>query len=167
MSEENVEKIESLQRGFDAYSRGDFDAAVENFHPEAVLVPAGRQPIIRGVGAIRAWMEPDAFESQVIEPLEFSVAANKVLVRHISKIHGAGSGIEAEFVNWSVYTFNEAGRVARFEIYLPNQEAEALEAAGLSPPRRWARPGLWARHWRLRRQRRLREQAMSEENVSR
>jgi ketosteroid isomerase-like protein len=153
-----MEIIESLQRGFDAYSRGDFDAAVENMHPEIELVPAGRQPIIRGVGAIRAWMEPDAFESQVVEPLEFRVAGNKVLVRHRSKIHGAGSGIEADFVNWSVWTFNEAGVVTRFEIYLPNQEAEALEAAGLSlRPARWDRLGLWAGRWRLRPQRGLRE----------
>jgi ketosteroid isomerase-like protein len=131
MSQENVEIIESLQRGFDAYSRGDFDAAVENFHPEIELVPAGRQSTIRGARAIRTWMEPDAFESQVVEPLEFRVAGSKVLVRHRSKIRGAGSGIEADFVNWSVWTFNEAGLVTRFEIYLPNQEAEALEAAGL------------------------------------
>jgi hypothetical protein len=131
MSEENVEIIESLERGFEAYSRGDFDAAVENMHPEIELFPAGRQPMIRGVGAIRAWMEPDAFESQVVEPLEFRFAGDKVLVRHHSKIRGAGSGIEADFVNWTVWTFNEAGVMTRLEIYLPNQEAEALEAAGL------------------------------------
>ena len=158
MSEENVEIIESLQRGFDAYSRGDFDAAVENFHPEIELVPAGRQPMIRGAGAIRTWMEPDAFESQVVEPLEFRVAGNKVLVRHRSKIPGAGSGIEADFVNWSVWTFNEAGLVTRFEIYLPNQEAEAHEAAGLSPrPGPWALLGLWAGRWHLRPHRHWRE----------
>ena len=133
MSQHNVERIESLQRGFDAYNRGDFDAAVEAFHPEIELVPAGSQPMIRGVGAIRAWMEPDAFESQVVEPLEFRVAGNKILVRHRTKIHGAGSGIEAEFVNWSVWTYNKTGLVTRFEIYLPNQEEEAHEAAGLSP----------------------------------
>jgi SnoaL-like domain len=145
MSQQNVEIIESLRRGFDAYSRCDFDAAVENFHPEIELVPAGGQPMIRGVGAIRAWMEPDAFESQVVEPLEFRVAGNKVLVRHRSKIHGAGSGIEADFVNWSVWTFNEAGLMTRFEIYLPNQEAEALEAARLTlRTGRRARLGLWA-----------------------
>jgi hypothetical protein len=158
MSEKNVEIIEGLQRGFDAYSRCDFDAAVKNFHPEVELVPAGGQPMIKGVGAVRAWMEPDAFESQVVEPLEFRLAGNKVLVRHRSKIRGAGSGIEADFVNWSVYTYNEAGLVIRFEIYLPNQEAEALEAAGLSlRPGRWARLAQRARHWHLRPQRRLRE----------
>ena len=127
-----MEIIESLRRGFDAYNRGDFDAASENWHPEVELVPAGRQSTIKGVAAIRAWMEPDAFESQEVELLEFRVVGHKVLVRHRSKIHGAGSGIEAEFVNWSVWTFDEAGLVTRFEIFLPNEEAEALEAAGLS-----------------------------------
>jgi hypothetical protein len=47
-----------------------------------------------------------------------------------SKIRGAGSGIETDFVHWSVWTFNEAGVMTWFEIYLPNQEAEAIEAAG-------------------------------------
>jgi len=157
MSQLNVETVEGLQRGFDAYNRGDFDTAVENFHPEAELAPAGSQPMIRGIGAIRAWMEPDAFESQVVEPLEFRVAGNKVLVRHRTKIHGAGSGIEAEFVNWSVWTYNKTGLVTRFEIYLPNQEEEAHEAAGLSlRPGRWARLGRRAGRWSRRAQRDLR-----------
>jgi ketosteroid isomerase-like protein len=124
----DAEMVESLRRGFDAYSRGAFDVAVENFDPEVELIPSGRQPMIKGVGAIRAWMEPDALESQVVEPLEFRIAGNKVLVKHRSKMRGAGSGIEAEFVNWSVWTFNDAGVVTRFEIFLPNEEPDALEA---------------------------------------
>jgi hypothetical protein len=45
-----------------------------------------------------------------------------------------------------------------FEIYLPNQEAEAIEAAGLSlRPGRWARLGLRAGRRHLRPQRGLRE----------
>ena len=77
-------------------------------------------------------MEPDAFESQVIEPLDLRVVGEKVLVRARSKIRGAGSGIEAEFLFWAVWTFDEAGVTARVEIYLDHQKAEALEAAGLS-----------------------------------
>jgi hypothetical protein len=72
MSEKNVEIIESLQRGFDAYSRCDFETAVENFHPEIELVPAGRQPMIRGVAAVRTWMEPDASSPKWWNPWSFA-----------------------------------------------------------------------------------------------
>jgi hypothetical protein len=77
-------------------------------------------------------MKPDAFESQVIEPLDLRAAGSKVLVRARTRIRGAGSGIEAEFLFWAVWTFNEAGLATRVEIYLDHQEAKALGAAGLS-----------------------------------
>ena len=77
-------------------------------------------------------MEPDAFESQAIEPLDLRGVGDKVLVRARSKIRGAGSGIEAEFLFWAVWTFDETGVTTRVEIYLDHQKAEALEAAGLS-----------------------------------
>jgi hypothetical protein len=41
-------------------------------------------------------MEPDAFDERQIEPLEFSVQGNKVLVRKHTGARGAGSGIESE-----------------------------------------------------------------------
>jgi ketosteroid isomerase-like protein len=128
MSQENVERVRAT---YDAYNRGDFDALAETAHPDLEVVPAGGQQTIRGAARVRAWMEPDAFESQVVEPLDFRVTGNKVLVQARSKIRGAGSGIEVEFRFWSVWTFNEAGLTARIEIYLHHQEGEALEAAGL------------------------------------
>jgi len=73
-------------------------------------------------------MEPDGFESQVIEPLDFRVVGSKVLVRARTNIRGAASGIEAF---WAVWTFNEAGLTTRVAVYLDHQVAEALEAAGL------------------------------------
>jgi limonene-1,2-epoxide hydrolase len=128
MLEENIGRV---RRALDAYNREDFDAANENAHPEIELVPAGGQTTIKGVARLRAWMEPDAFESQVAEPLDFRAIGSKVLVRHRNRIRGAGSGIEAEFFTWSVWTIDEAGLTTRIEIYLGHQEAEALEAAGL------------------------------------
>jgi ketosteroid isomerase-like protein len=128
MSEENVKTIRAV---YDAYNRRDFDAFPKELPADFEVIPPGDQAPIKGAAAVRAWMEPDAFESQVIEPLEFRVTGNKVLVRARAKIQGAGSGIEAEFLIWSVWTFDEAGLATRLEIYLDHQEAEALEAAGL------------------------------------
>jgi ketosteroid isomerase-like protein len=129
MSEENVDRV---RRALDAYNRGDFDAAMEYTHPDIELVPAGGQTAIKGASQFRAWMEPDAFESQVAEPRDFRTAGDKVLVRFRNHIRGAGSGIETEFPSWGVWTINQAGLTTRIEIYLGHQEAEALEAAGLN-----------------------------------
>jgi ketosteroid isomerase-like protein len=126
------EKIERVRATYDAYNRGDFDAAMETVHPDIEFVPPGGQQAIRGAARVRAWMEPDAFESQVVEPLDFRVAGNKVLVHARTKIRGAGSGIEADFLFWAVWTYDDAGLQTRVEIYLDREEAEALEAVGLS-----------------------------------
>jgi hypothetical protein len=128
MSQDNVESVRAI---IDAYNRGDFDAIRKTTPPEFVLVPPGGQTPIKGADRVREWMEPTAFESQVIEPLEFRVAKNKVLIRQRSKIRGAGSGIEIDFLSWAVWTFNEAGVAVRLEVYSDHEKAQALEAAGL------------------------------------
>jgi hypothetical protein len=53
-------------------------------------------------------------------------------VRQLNHIRGAGSGFEGDFLFWNVYAHDEAGLLIRLEVYLHYQEAEALEAAGLS-----------------------------------
>ena len=45
-------------------------------------------------------MEPDAFAENVIEPLEFRIGGNKVLVRQHARARGAGSGIELRGDIW-------------------------------------------------------------------
>jgi ketosteroid isomerase-like protein len=125
------ESVGRLRKGYEAYSRGDFDRAAEGIHPNFEFVPAGGQTPLRGVNRFRAWMEPDAFESQVLEPLDFRVAGNKVLVRLRTRIKGAGSGIEAEFEVWIVWTYDDAGLAIRMQVFEAHQEIEALQAAGL------------------------------------
>jgi hypothetical protein len=76
-------------------------------------------------------MEPDAFEEQVLEPLDMRFAGDKVLVRVRARARGAGSGIELDFESWTVWTFDADGLATRVEIFLDHQEADALKAAGL------------------------------------
>ncbi len=128
MSQKNIETVRAT---YDAYNRRDFEA-IPAGHPDIEIVPSGDQPPIKGAERVRAWMEPDAFESQVIEPLDLRAVGHKVLVRGRTKIRGAGSGIEADFLFWAVWTFDAAGLTTRVELYLDHQQAEALEAAGLS-----------------------------------
>ncbi len=77
-------------------------------------------------------MEPDAFAEQRIEPLEFRVNGDKVLVRQELFARGAGSGIELDVGSWAVWTLDDEGFIARGEMFMLDQEADALEAAGLS-----------------------------------
>jgi SnoaL-like domain len=87
---------------------------------------------LHGADALRGWMRPDAFEEQQIEPSEFTVNGNRVLVRNHVRAQGAGSGIEVDLKGWSVWTLNEDGLATRLEFFLDNQRAEGLDAAGLS-----------------------------------
>jgi ketosteroid isomerase-like protein len=131
MSDRDQEIIDSLRRAYEAFSRADFDTAVEMAHPEIEFIPPGGQAALRGSDALRAWMEPDAIENQRIEPLELRVNGNKALVRQHTWARGAGSGIELELDMWAVWTFDDEGLATRMEAFLNHQELEALEAAGL------------------------------------
>ena len=77
-------------------------------------------------------MEPDAFASQVIEPVEFTASGDRILIRLEVRAQGAGSGIEIEFMMWSVWTSDAEGLWIRVQAFLPHEEAEARKAAGLS-----------------------------------
>src|SRR4051812_32961126 len=123
--------IDALRRTYEAFNRGDFDAALASAHPEIEFVPPGGQASLKGAEALRAWMEPDAFDEQRIEPLDFRVQRNKVLVRQRTQARGAGSGINLDLEVWTVWTLDDDLLVTRAETYLPHQESEALEAAGL------------------------------------
>jgi ketosteroid isomerase-like protein len=128
MSQENVEIV---RRTFKAFNRGDFEAVAQCLHPDVEFFRAGGQSPVRGATALRAWMEPEVFEEQRFEPLDFTVNGNKVLVHSRITGRGAGSGIELDFTGWGVWTFDEEGLVTRLEAYLPHQNGEAREAAGL------------------------------------
>src|SRR3954447_17729939 len=107
MDERDAAMIDALRRAHEAFNRGDFDAAMQIAHPEVEFVPPGGQASLRGAEALRAWMEPDAFEEQRIEPLAFRVEGRKVLVHAHAQARGAGSGIELDIKNWTVWTFDD------------------------------------------------------------
>lgn len=131
MADRDDQIIARVRHVYDAFNRGDFDAAIEVAHPDIEVVRTGGQPPIIGADGLRAWMEPDAFEMQVFEPLDFSVEGNKVLVRQHGRARGAGSGIEMEAYGWSVWTLDDAGLATRLEFFDEHEQAAALEAAGL------------------------------------
>ena len=54
--------VEKLRAAYEAFNRGDFDAAVKLACADAEFIRPGLEGPLRGPTAIRAWMEPDAFE---------------------------------------------------------------------------------------------------------
>ena len=115
---------------YDAFNRGDFEAVMRAVHPDIEFVRFGGQSPVRGTDALREWMEPDAFEDQRFEPLDFRANRNKLLVRHHFTGRGVASGMALDLTSFAVFTFDE-GLITRLEAFFPYEEAEALEAAGL------------------------------------
>jgi ketosteroid isomerase-like protein len=130
-AEASVDRVARLQDAYDAFSRGDFDRAMEaGIHPDFEYVSPS-ESALRGSESFRAWMEPDAFEVMVVSPERFETTEDKVLVYARLRNRGAGSGIEMEAGSWVVWTFDEQERVTKMEGFLEHQEAGAREAAGL------------------------------------
>lgn len=131
MSEKNVD---TARRWLGAISGGteDFDRALELVHPDIVFVPPGDQAPYRGAESLRRWMEPDAFDQQVVKAFETVVVTDRtILGRQLVTARGTASGIEMDVIGWSVWTFDEDGLITRIELYLDQEEDKAREAAGL------------------------------------
>jgi ketosteroid isomerase-like protein len=128
MSIPEDELIERLRDTYERFNAQDFDAAIEMAHSDIVFVRAGGQGEMRGADALRAWMEPDAFESQAIKPEEFEVEGSRVLVRQHATARGSVSGIEVEIESWTLWTFDDDGKATQMEFFLHHQEDEARRA---------------------------------------
>lgn len=129
MEKENVEVV---RRWLNAISSEDFDAALALVHPDVVLVPPGNQAPYRGAEIVRRWMEPDAFQGQVVKSFEPIVVTDKtILGRQNVTARGRASGFQVDVTSWSVWTLDEDGLIARIEIYLQHEEDKARKAAGL------------------------------------
>jgi ketosteroid isomerase-like protein len=130
--ERDEEIITRLRQAYGAYSRGDFDAVIEFAHPDIELVTTGGFTNLRGADRFRAWMEPETLADVVMEPVQFEVAGNSVLVYQRSRGRGVESGIDVEMDFWVVCTVDDEGLVTRVVAFPHNEEARARTAAGLS-----------------------------------
>jgi ketosteroid isomerase-like protein len=132
MAQENVDVVRRWLEAISG-SSADFDRALALVHPDVVLVPPGDQPPYRGAESVRRWMEPDAFQEQVVKTFDPVVVTDRtILGRQLVMARGATSGIELDVLTWSVWTFDEDGLITRIEIYLDREEDKAHEAPGLS-----------------------------------
>ena len=127
MSQENVEIVRSIFRGWD---EACVDGMLPFFHEDIEYLPMEEGGAIHGHDALRRyferWMEP--WEEFHVGPTEFRHTGHSVFNGVDMKGRGRGSGVETAMVYWQVWRFSD-GRATRWEEYL--NRAEALAAVGL------------------------------------
>ncbi len=131
MSQENVEVVKQVLA---AFSRYDFDGALEHFHPDAVLEMADEDPLAeRYVGRERIknfWTSLFRFwEGWRVEPERFESAGDRVVVVYRVFLRGRESGVQLEQRLAQLAELHE-GKVTQTKLY--RDVGKALEAVGLS-----------------------------------
>jgi len=125
-----AEPREVLREGYERWSSGDLEAVFGNWHPSATISRAGGLGEVRGLEEIRAFVQPDALESQQFQPLEYLENGERVAVRCQVTAVGAQTGVSVEQEGWHVWTFRD-GKVAALVVTF--ERDEALAAAGIDP----------------------------------
>ena len=132
MSTENVERVRDA---YAAFNRGDFEAAVSAFDPEAVWIPylgALEASSYRGHEALlRMWTElNEALGGSLrLEVKELIDAGDSVIAVVEGRATGTASGAEVH-QSWAQLVSLRNGLIVRVEPF-PDR-ASALEAAGLA-----------------------------------
>ncbi len=130
MSEENLERVRA---GFDAHNRGDLDALIEMYHPDAVFetlllgTHRGREALREIYGENQRTLE--GYE---IQPVELIEAGDKVVA--VARTAGAGGASRVAVDDSFAFVFTiEDGLIVREQAFRNREEAVA--AAGLVPPK--------------------------------
>jgi uncharacterized protein len=133
----SVENVEIVRGVYDAWQRGDFEAALEPFHESVEWfgppdisraggggAERGHEGVRRSVGRWMSTWEDHRFELR--ELIDFG---DEVLTECWQQGRGRGSGVEVSEEIFSVWTLR-AGKIVRQRMF--RDRAQALEAAGLS-----------------------------------
>jgi uncharacterized protein len=126
--------VETLRRGYEAFSRGDWDAAFRAAHPDLEFRTADRVTnpgTYRGRSEVKRFFDDlfQPFEEVVAEPQQFFDCGDRIVVFVLVRSRPRGSSAVVENRIGHLWTMRD-GKVVRFEIF-PERE-KALEAAGLS-----------------------------------
>ena len=134
MSEENVDLVRDA---YDAFNRGDWDAALAFAVPEIEWRLHGEleldvQRTVRGREALKEFWADffDAWDDYTMEPVDFVEAPDGRLLATVHfSARGQGSSVPVDLTYFWLYRLRH-GAIAAVDIYLGR--TEALEAAGLS-----------------------------------
>jgi ketosteroid isomerase-like protein len=131
MSQENVERV---RRGFAEYNRGDIEAALEEWAPNAVWDWSKGHGfdanVYRGRDEIRAFWQQrsEAWDETRLEIVDLvEVEDDRVIVENVAYLRGR-DGIEVEARSAWLITFRD-GEQTSLTLYQSKQDA--LEAVGL------------------------------------
>jgi ketosteroid isomerase-like protein len=131
MSQEHLDAVRLV---YDEWSRGNFGGSPNIYDPLAVLVQGEGFPDTGahlGIDGIRKYTRGflEAWEHITIEAEELIEAGDSVIAAVYQRGIGKGSGAEAEFRYFHVWTFR-GDKVIRLETM--RERADALAATGLS-----------------------------------
>ncbi len=124
--------MEIVRQMFDAWNRGDYNAAHEFFDPDVEVesvLGADVDGTYRGHAGLaklmRFWGAFGSFRSDIEQTISVGDAVVTCLHHHAT---GKRSGIDVEMRNWQVFTVR-GDKIVRHGLF--RTEAQALEAAGL------------------------------------
>ncbi len=124
-----------IRRAFEAYNRGDLDAAVADFAADSTYIPSGAVPganeTVRGPEGYKeyvGWLRSE-FDDARTDVNDVIDAGDKVLAAITMRGRGRRSGADTSWRFWQVWTLSE-GQVVHGRGF--TDKSEALEAAGLS-----------------------------------
>lgn len=117
--------VQMLRDSYEAYNRGDFDAAAENLHPDVSYARVSDvEQTLEGADAVRANMEPDVWEKQIVEIHATEVIGECVVVDTTFHAEGRGSGIQLDQPGFHLWRIRD-GKGAEFRFFLDRDEAVA------------------------------------------
>ncbi len=119
MSQENVEIVQQM---FDAWNRGDYDAAREFCDPDVEVesaLGADFDGTYRGhdglAKLLRFWGAFGSFRSEIEKRISAGDAVVALLHHHAT---GKRSGLDVDMRNWQVFTIRD-GKVVRYGLSAP------------------------------------------------
>jgi uncharacterized protein len=126
--------IEALRLGYEAFSRGDWDAVLAGAHPDFELKTAERitnPGTYRGVENVKQFFQDlfEPFEEVVAEPQEFLERGDRIVVLLIVRSRPRGSSAAIENRIGHLWTMRDS-KAARLQIF-PERE-KALAAVGIA-----------------------------------
>ena len=131
MSQENEEFV---RRVFDAWNRGDYEAATESLDPEVEVEDHSGGVVdgtYKGVAGFQRYLASfwGSFVDFRTEVEDCIAGGDEVAFSTHHYARGKGSGVPVEMHSWHVCTVR-GGKIVRYRLF--RNKAEALSAAGLS-----------------------------------
>jgi ketosteroid isomerase-like protein len=121
------ELTDTILAAYDSFNRGEMEPMLQLLHTDVEWIPppTSLEPEpLHGREAVREYLAPNFFESQIAEPLETIEHGNRVLVVARVRARGRGSGIELDQTVYHLLTI-EDGRAVRFEVHVDRSTALA------------------------------------------